>query len=106
LLRLAFDTGAGETIIAPGILDELGYNPRQGEAITVIRSVVGREHGYMIRVERFECLGYQARNFRVNAQDLPEGWNIEGLVGLSFLRQFNYEVRSVEGRIRVERAVS
>src|SRR5215510_8314726 len=76
---------------------ELGYNPRQGEAITVMRSVVGREYGYMIRVERLECLGHghQARNFRVNAQDLPEGWNIEGLVGLSFLRQFNYEVRSV-----------
>lgn len=105
LLRLAFDTAAGETIIAPEILDELGYNPRQGEAITVMRSIVGREHGYMIRVERFECLGHQVHNFRVNAQDLPEGWNIEGLVGLSFLRQFNYEVRSVEGRIRVERAV-
>lgn len=106
LLRLAFDTGAAETILAPEVLDELGYNPRQGEAITVMRSAVGREHGYMIRVERFECLGYQARNFRVNAQDLPDGWNIEGLVGLSFLRQFNYEVRSAEGRIRVERAVS
>lgn len=106
LLRLVFDTGAGETIIVPEILDELGYNPRQGEAITVMRSVVGREHGYMIRVERFECLGHQAHNFRVNAQDLPEGWNIEGLVGLSFLHQFNYEVRSLEGRIRVERAVA
>lgn len=52
------------------------------------------------------CTGHQARNFRVNAQDLPEGWNIEGLVGLSFLRQFNYKVRSAEGRIRAERAVS
>jgi len=60
LLRLAFDTAADETIIAPEILDELGYNPRQGEAITVMRSVVGREHGYMIRVERFECLGHPA----------------------------------------------
>jgi predicted aspartyl protease len=106
LLRLVLDTGAAETIILPGILDELGYNPRQGESITVMRSVVGREHGYMIRVERFECLGHQARNFRVNAQDLPEGWNIEGLVGLSFLGQFNYEVRSLEGRIRIERAAS
>ncbi len=105
MLRLAFDTGAAETIIVPEVLDELGYNPRQGEAITVMRSVVGREHGYMIRVEPLECLGHQARNFCVNAQDLPEGWNIEGLVGLSFLRQFNYEVRSAEGRIRVERAV-
>jgi hypothetical protein len=40
----------------------------------------------------------------VHAQDLPEGWGIEGLVGLTFLRQFNYEIRSLEGRILVERA--
>jgi hypothetical protein len=26
------------------------------------------------------------------------------LIGLSFLRQFNYSVRSIEGRILVERA--
>lgn len=103
ILRFAFDTGAAETIILPGILDELGYNPRQGEEITVMRSVAGREHGYMIRVERFECLGHQSHNFRVNAQDLPDGWNFEGLIGLSYLRQFNYEVRSREGRIHVER---
>lgn len=103
-LQLALDTGAAETIILPGLLDELGYNPRQGEAITVTRSVVGREHGYMIRVQRFDCLGHQAREFRVNALELPEGWGLDGLIGLSFLRQFNYEVRSLEGRICVERA--
>ena len=41
-----------------------------------------------------------------HAQDLPAGWDIEGLIGLSFLRQFNYEIRSLEGRILVERAVA
>jgi predicted aspartyl protease len=104
LLRLVLDTGAAETVIVPEILDELGYNPRHGEAITVMRSAVGREEGYMIRVTRFACLGHQASDFRVHAHDLPEGWGIEGLIGLSFLRQLNYEIRSVEGRILVERA--
>jgi len=28
---------------------------------------------------------------------------MDGLIGLTFLRQFNYEVRSLEGRICVER---
>jgi predicted aspartyl protease len=102
-LRLVLDTGAAETIIIPEVLDALGYSPRSGEAITVMRSAVGHEQGYMIRIERFDALGHQLRNFRVHAQDLPEGWNIEGLIGLSFLRQFNYEVRSKEGRICVER---
>jgi hypothetical protein len=52
----------------------------------------------------FDCFGFQERDFRIYAQDLPSGWDIAGLVGLSFLRRFNYEVRSVEGRILVERA--
>ena len=56
-LRLAVDTGAAETIIVPDVLDELGYNPRQGEAITVMRSAVGYEQGYLIRIERFDSLG-------------------------------------------------
>lgn len=105
-LRLVLDTGAAETIIAPDILDELGYSPREGEAITVMRSAVGREEGYMIRVARFACLGHHATAFRVHAHDLPEGWGIDGLIGLSFLRQFNYEIRSVEGRILVDRVAS
>jgi hypothetical protein len=69
-----------------------------------MRSAVGREEGYMLRVARFACLGYREESFRVHVQDLPEGWGIEGLIGLSFLRQLNYEVRSREGRILAERA--
>lgn len=38
LLRLVLDTGAGETIIVPDALDELGYSARQGEERTVVRS--------------------------------------------------------------------
>jgi len=68
-----------------------------------MRSAVGREEGYMIRVSRFVCLGYHEVDFRIHAHDLPEGWGIHGLVGLSFLRQLNYEIRSREGRILAER---
>ena len=102
-LRLVLDTGAAETIITPDVLDELGYSARDAERRTVIRSAVAEEHGYILRVARFACLGFEAASFRVDAHDLPEGWEIDGLLGLRFLRQFNYEVRSAEGRIRVER---
>ena len=48
-------------------------------------------------VPRFRALGFELRDFRVDAHDLPEGFDIDGLLGLSFLRQLNYEVRSGEG---------
>ena len=60
----------------------------------------------MLRVAQFTCLGFQEQDFRVYAQDLPSGWDIEGLLGLSFLRLLNYEVRSLEGRIVAERATT
>lgn len=104
VLKLVLDTGAAETIILPSVLDELGYSPRDGEARTVIRSAVGREEGYLIRVAGFACLGHREPHFRIHAHDLPDGWAIDGLIGLNFLRLMNYEVRSLEGRLRVERA--
>jgi predicted aspartyl protease len=103
-LSLVLDTGAAETIITPDVLDELGYSARLGEQRTVMRSAVGREEGYMIRVAQFACLGHRESDFRIHAHDLPEGWGIDGLIGLSLLRALNYEIRSREGKILIERA--
>lgn len=105
-LNLVIDTGAAETVVIPEVLDELGYSAREGDQITVMRSAVGREQGYMIRVARLACLGFQLSDFRLHAHDLPEGWGIHGLVGLSFLRGFNYEIRSAEGRLLVDRTAA
>jgi hypothetical protein len=68
-----------------------------------MRSAVGREHGYLIRVARFSCLGHREDDYRVHVQDLPETWGIEGLIGLTFLGLLNYEIRSAEGRILATR---
>ena len=103
-LSLAFDTAASHTHIVPEITDDLGYNPRQGEAITSVSSAIGREPGYMLRVTRFASFGFSFPDFLVHVHDLPEGFGIDGLLGLSFLHHFNYEVRSKEGRILIDRA--
>jgi hypothetical protein len=75
-----------DTHVTPDVIDELGYSPAEGEAITSVRSAVGKEPGYMLRVQRFESLGF----------------GIDGLVGLSFLKRFNYAIRSADGRILVD----
>lgn len=102
-LSLVFDPGAALTVLAPDVLDHLGYSAREAEAITKMSSAVAEEPGYLIRVSRFRALGHEFANFRIHAHDLPEYRGIHGLLGLNFLRQFNYEVRSQEGRILAER---
>lgn len=101
-LRLAIDTACAETTIAAYEIDRLGYSPRHGDAITRVRTAVGEEQGYILRVKRFAALGFVLRDFRVHVFDLPEGHDIDGLIGLNFLRRFNFEVRPGEGPIRVE----
>ncbi len=104
LLRLAIDTGATHSLVLPEIIDELGYSPRDGDAITTVRAALGKEQGYLLRVNRFEALGFALPDFPIHVFDLADGLGIDGLLGLSFLRQFNYLVRSREGRMLVERA--
>ena len=47
-LTLVLDTGSWQTLIVPDIMDELGFNPRDGQAITAVYSAIGKEQGYMI----------------------------------------------------------
>ena len=103
-LNMVLDTGAAETVVVPEVLDELGYSARAAERRTVMRSAVGREEGYLIHVDRFACLGFGFSDFEIHAHDLPEGWGIHGLIGLTFLRQFNCELRMREGLVLVDRA--
>lgn len=102
-LRLAFDTAATHTHVVPEFLDEIGYGPQHGDRITSITSAIGEEPGYMMPVVRFSALGFTLNDFRIHVHDLPDTLGIQGLLGLSFLRQFNYEIRSAEGRILAAR---
>jgi len=103
-LRLAIDTGSSDTVVTPDLVQELGYSVRDGERIMTIRSAIGKEQGFTLYVKRFSALGFVASNYLVHVFDLATGNDLDGLVGLSFLKQFNCECRFPAGRLRVERA--
>jgi aspartyl protease len=102
-LRLAFDTAATQTHVVPEFLDEIGYGPQHGDRITSVTSAIGDEPGYMMPVLKFSALGFATTEFRIHVHDLPDTLGIQGLLGLSFLKQLNYEIRSAEGRILATR---
>jgi hypothetical protein len=102
-LDLALDTAATHTHIVPDIVDELGYSPLQGEGITMIHSAIGKEPGYLMRVSRFQALGFSTADFQIHVHDLGDGVGVDGLLGLTFLRRFNLEIRPMEGRLLVDR---
>jgi predicted aspartyl protease len=99
--RFVLDTGAVYTTITPELADTVGYSARDGIQRTRVRTAIGSEQGYVLAVATFVVLGLVLSSFAVHVFDLGHD-DIDGLVGLNFLSQFNYEVRSAEHRILVE----
>lgn len=97
----ALDTACTHTLVKHEALADIGYQARDGDRLATVTSALGVEVGFLLRVARLEALGYGFAEFSVNAQDLPDDSGIDGLLGLNFLRRFNYEIRSREGRILV-----
>jgi len=97
---LILDTGAAYTTITPKLAQTVGYGELEGLPRTRVTTAIGSERGYVLATSRFAVLGLAAEGFPVHVFDL--GHDISGLVGMNFLNQLNYEIRSAERRILVE----
>ena len=76
-VTLALDTAASHAHVTPDVIDELGYSPAQGQAVTSVRSAIGKETGYTLRVDHFASLGFGFDDFLVHVHDLPAGFGID-----------------------------
>jgi predicted aspartyl protease len=103
-LLLVIDTGAAATSIEPAILEELGYSSRDAIVRTRVPMSIGVQHGYLLRVHRFQALGADLRDFEVQALELGDEYGIDGLLGMNFLERFNFMVRPVEQELHLEYA--
>jgi clan AA aspartic protease (TIGR02281 family) len=101
---LILDTGAVYTTITPKLAQTIGYVDLGGLRRTRVKTAIGSEQGYVLTMARFAVLGLAANNFPVHVFDL--GHDVSGLVGLNFLSQLNYEIRSAERRILIEPVTS
>ena len=70
-LSLALDTGSSHTVILPEVMDELGFNPRDGLVITGVYSAIGKEQGYLIKVPKFSALGFTLTDFPIHPLAAP-----------------------------------
>jgi predicted aspartyl protease len=94
------DTGASHTIIDAHILQSIGYSPRDAVAPSRVSSAAGKEEGYRVRVAAFETLGKRLEDFEVACHALLEQ-GVEGLVGMTFLQQFDFCIYPARRVIRI-----
>jgi len=98
--RLVVDTGSTLTTLAPGIAEAIGYTSADRVARSIVRSAVAQERGYIVCASRLTALGFTMPDVRMNITEL--GHDIDGLLGMNFLSDFNFEIRIAERRILVE----
>src|ERR1041384_8309835 len=102
-VRLVLDTGAVLTTLIPQIAESIGYTDTARVAWSAIRTAGAVQHGYIIKLAQLSTLGFTVRHVHVDVADL--GYGIDGVLGMNFLSEFNFDVRPAEQRILVERSV-
>src|SRR5882762_9656471 len=99
--RLVLDTGAAATTLTPRQIEKIGYTPRDRFKKAKVHTAIGEEHGYWLRVAELTVLGVTTPNFALTV--FPIGHkDIDGLVGMNFLRHFNFEIRPGDRQIVIE----
>ena len=100
-VRLVLDTGAALTTLTPTIAESIGYTSAARVARSVMRTAAAVEHGYIVQLVQLSTLGFTVPALHVDVADLGHG--IDGVLGMNFLSDFNFEIRPGERRILVEK---
>jgi Aspartyl protease len=85
-LRLLLDTGATTSLVRRSILVAVGYDPDASSDRVKVAMGNGVEAVPRMVLNRFSALDVHRLAFPVLGHTLPEGVEIDGLLGLDFLR--------------------
>ncbi len=99
-IEMMLDTGATLVSIPTSIARDLGYDIDQPTATLPIITASGAVHAPVIMLNSVEVLGAVATDVRAACMDMPVGIGFDGLLGLSFLRNFDVDLHFRSGEIR------
>lgn len=99
--RLVVDTGSSATTLTPKVVRRIGYSRRDAYKDAMVTTAVGEERGYWIHVAELDVLGVATPNFPITVFPLGHR-DIDGLVGMNFLRNFYFQIRPGECLIQLD----
>jgi len=86
VLHLALDTGATRSVINAGLLLATGLDPATATQLVQVTTGSGVESIALLTVNRLSALGQHRSGCTVLAHTLPPSANVDGVLGLDFLR--------------------
>ena len=96
-VEVALDTGASVVVIPTFVANSLGYSIYQPEDTLSLTTPSGLVRAPMITLNSVEVLGAMASDVRAVCMDMPISIGVGGLVGLSFLRNFDVDLHFRSG---------
>jgi clan AA aspartic protease (TIGR02281 family) len=100
-MDVVLDTGAVYTVIAWDVAKDIGYDPAISERRMPIITANGVIEAPLITVKSIHIADLQAEAVEVICHDIPEITGIEGLLGLSFLKNFRTLIDYTTGVLEI-----
>lgn len=98
---LILDTGATTTVLHPGILATIGYDPDSVADRVPMTTVDGTCMAPRVTLNRLTTIGQHRLGFPVVCHALPSASGVKGLLGLDFFRDTLLTINFRQGRIEV-----
>ncbi|GCC11558.1 retroviral aspartyl protease [archaeon] len=98
---MALDTGATYTMIPWEFAEVLGYKPEISKNRVKLITASGVEKAPAITLASMNLLGKKIDNVKTIVHDLPEKSYVDGLLGLSFLRNFEINIDFKDGILEI-----
>ena len=103
--RLIVDTGASHTILSHRIAQDLDLYADASTTPVTMHTVGGSVRGDVVRVDSIRVAHAEVRGTTAAIYDLPDApAGVDGLLGLSFLRQFRVTVDTAYDQLVLTRA--
>lgn len=101
-INMALDTGATYVMLPWEIAEVLGYEPELSKERINMITASGVEKAPLITLKAVDVLGKRAENIKAIVHDLPQESYVDGLLGLSFLKNFKVCLDFREGVLEIE----
>jgi len=101
IVNMALDTGATFVMIPWDVAENLGYDPAISDERISITTASTVEKVPLITLDEINVLGHPKKKVKVAIHDLPPKSRVDGLLGLSYLNNFNLKLMFKEGYLEL-----
>lgn len=100
--RMVLDTGATYVMISWKMASALGLRPEISKARVKITTASGIEMVPQIVLSSVSVLKKRVKNVAAVVHDLPPGSGVDGLLGISYLKNFEVNINFKKGYLEIK----